>query len=276
VTAADQATLTARYTARAVDFIERAGRAADGRPFFLYFAHSMPHVPLFTGAEFRGKSPGGLYGDVLAEIDASVAAVLAALDRTGRADDTLVIFTSDNGPWLSYGNHAGSAGPLREGKGTSFEGGVRVPCVARLPGVIPAGRVCDAPAMTIDLVPTIAALAGDPLPTDPDGHVVVAGRRIDGRDVRAVLRGNGAEAAKPPVYLFWYADNQLQAVREGNWKLLLPHKSHTMAGQPSGKDGLPGRYRPMLVGRELYDLATDPAESRDVAADHPEVVRPVR
>ena len=268
----DQATLTARYTARAVEFIERAGAAADGRPFFLYLAHSMPHVPLFAGSEFRGKSPGGLYGDVLAEIDASVAALLAALDRTGHADDTLVIVSSDNGPWLSYGNHGGSAGPLREGKGTSFEGGVRVPCLARLPGVIPAGAVCDAPAMTIDLVPTIAALAGDPLASDVDGHLVVAGRRIDGRDIGPLLRGAG-DAVEKPVYFFWYADNQLQAVREGNWKLLLPHTARTMAGQSPGRDGVPGRYRPLAVGRELYDLGADPGESRDVAAAHPEVVK---
>ncbi|MFM8415706.1 MAG: sulfatase-like hydrolase/transferase [Planctomycetota bacterium] len=268
----DQATLTARYTARAVEFIERAGKAADGRPFFLYMAHSMPHVPLFAGEAFRGKSPGGLYGDVLAEIDASVAALLAALDRTGHADDTLVIVTSDNGPWLSYGNHAGSAGPLREGKGTSFEGGVRVPCVARLPGVIPAGTVCATPAMTIDLVPTIATLTGEPLPTDEDGHVVVKGRRIDGRDVGGLFRGRPADPVAQPVYCFWYADNELQAVREGNWKLLFPHKARTMAGQRPGQDGVPGRYRPLAVGRELYDLATDPGEARDVAAAHPEIV----
>jgi arylsulfatase len=271
VTPEDQATLTARYAARAVDFIERAGSAADGRPFFLYLAHSMPHVPLFVGADFRGQSPGGLYGDVLAEIDASVAAVLAALDRTGHADDTLVIVTSDNGPWLSYGNHGGSAGPLREGKGTSFEGGVRVPCVARLPGVIPEGTVCDAPAMTIDLVPTIAALTGDPVPTDADGRGVVEGRRIDGRDIGPLLRGEAAPVAKP-VYCFWYADNQLQAVREGGWKLFFPHTARTMAGQSPGQDGTPGKYRPLPVGKELYDLTTDRAESRDVAAEHPEIV----
>ncbi len=272
VTPEDQATLTARYAARAVDFIERASRAADGRPFFLYLAHSMPHVPLFAGTDFRGSSPGGLYGDVLAEIDASVAALLAALDRTGHADDTLVIVTSDNGPWLSYGNHAGSAGPLREGKGTSFEGGVRVPCVARLPGVIPPGSVCDVPAMTIDFVPTIAALTGDPLPTDRNGHVFVAGRRIDGRDVGGLFRGQPADEAAGPVYFFWYADNQLQAVREGNWKLFFPHTARTMAGQPPGRDGIPGRYRPLPVGRELYDLASDPGESQNVAAAHPEIV----
>jgi len=268
----DQATLTARYAARAVDFIERAGRAADDRPFFLYLAHSMPHVPLFAGEAFRGTSPGGLYGDVLAEIDASVASVLAALDRTGQADDTLVIFTSDNGPWLSYGDHAGSAGPLREGKGTSFEGGVRVPCVARLPGVVPAGAVCDAPTMTIDLLPTIAALTGEPLPSDQAGQLTVGGRRIDGRDIGELLRGRPADQAAETVYCFWYADNQLQAVRQGDWKLLLPHTSRSMAGQAPGKDGVPGKYRPLPVGRELYDLSTDPGESRDVAANHPDIV----
>jgi arylsulfatase A-like enzyme/acetyl esterase/lipase len=271
VTPEDQATLTARYTARAVDFLERAGSAADGRPFFLYLAHSMPHVPLFAGADFKGKSPGGLYGDVLAEIDASVAAVLAALDRTGHADDTLVLVTSDNGPWLSYGNHGGSAGPLREGKGTSFEGGVRVPCVARLPGVIPAGTVCDAPAMTIDLLPTIASLTGERLPTDAAGRASVAGRPIDGRDIGPLLRGQ-ADAKEQPAYCFWYADNQLQAVREGNWKLFFPHTARSMAGQSPGRDGVPGKYRPLPVGRALHDLATDRAESRDVAAEHPEVV----
>jgi arylsulfatase A len=164
VTAEDQATLTARYTARAVDFIERAALAGDARPFFLYLAHTMPHVPLFVGEAFRGKSGAGVYGDVIAEIDASVGAVLDALDRTGQADDTLVLFTSDNGPWLLYGNHGGFAGPLREGKGTVFEGGIRVPCVARLPGVIPAGTVSDSLLASIDILPTVAALTASLCP----------------------------------------------------------------------------------------------------------------
>ena len=129
----DQTTLTKRYAQRAVDFLKRAGTDKDGRPFFLYLAHSMPHVPLFASKSFQGKAAGGLYGDVVAEIDASVGSVLTTLEETGHLDDTLVLFTSDNGPWLSYGNHAGSAGSFREGKGTTFEGGVRVPCVARLP-----------------------------------------------------------------------------------------------------------------------------------------------
>jgi arylsulfatase A-like enzyme/acetyl esterase/lipase len=273
VTPEDQETLTARYAERAVAFIEQAGTAADGRPFFLYLAHAMPHVPLFAGSSFRGTAPGGLYGDVLAEIDASVGAVLTALERTGHADDTLVIFTSDNGPWLSYGNHAGSAGELREGKGTSFEGGVRVPCLARLPGVIPAGNVCDEPLMTIDILPTIAGLTGDPLGHDAAGFCVVDGRRIDGHDRWPLFLGQTPEpGGDEPVYCFWYANNQLQAVRAGDWKLFFPHTSRSMEGQAPGKDGVPGNYRPLQVGRALYDLATDRQERHDVAAAHPDVV----
>ena len=271
VTPEDQATLTARYAERAVAFIEKAAAADDRRPFFLYLAHAMPHVPLFAGEAFRGTAPGGLYGDVLAEIDASVGAVLAALDRTGHADDTLVVFTSDNGPWLSYGNHGGSAGGLREGKGTSFEGGVRVPCVARLPGAIPAGTVSDEPLMTIDILPTIAGLTGDPLPRDDAGHCVVNGRRIDGHDRWAAFLGRKTDGDEP-VYVFWYADNELQAVRSGDWKLFFPHTSRSMQGQSPGRDGTPGKYRPLPVGRCLYELAGDREERRDVAADHPDVV----
>jgi arylsulfatase A-like enzyme/acetyl esterase/lipase len=272
VTPADQETLTRRYAERAVNFIKQAGTAADGRPFFLYLAHSMPHVPLFVSSGFRGSAPGGLYGDVIAEIDASVGAVLSALEETGSADNTLVVFTSDNGPWLSYGNHAGSAGPLREGKGTSFEGGVRVPCVARLPGRIPAGIVSDEPLMTIDLLPSIARLTGKPLKQDAAGHCLVDGRRIDGHDRLEMLCGAKRAHDQPDTYLFYYAANELQAVREGPWKLFLPHGYRTMQGQTSGKDGIPGRYRQERIGQALYNLANDPGEQRDVAAEHPEIV----
>jgi arylsulfatase len=277
VTATDQETLTARSTQRAVSFIERAGTEADRRPFFLYLAHSMPHVPLFTSAAHRGTQPGGLYGDVLAEIDASVAAILAALDRTGHADDTLVVFTSDNGPWLSYGDHAGSAGPLREGKGTSFEGGHRVPCVARLPGAIPPGTVCDEPLMTIDLLPTIAGLTGRPLPTDDAGFCTVEGRRIDGHDRWPLFAGqqrqpNGTPGEPEPSYCFWYEQGQLQAVRQGRWKLFLPHTARCIAGRTPGSAGKPAGYAPLKVGRELYDLAADLGEKHDVAAAHPDIV----
>src|SRR5262249_8168775 len=146
----DQSQLTTWYTEHAVSFIERH----RDTPFFLYVAHAMPHVPLFVSDKFKGKTQGGVYGDVIAEIDWSVGQILDAVKRANLDNDTLVIFASDNGPWLSYGNHAGSAGPLREGKATAFEGGVRVPFVARWPGNIPGGSIGHVPAMTIDLLPT--------------------------------------------------------------------------------------------------------------------------
>jgi arylsulfatase A len=273
VTAEDQATLTARYTARAVDFIERATAAGDDRPFFLYLAHTMPHTPLFVGEAFRGKSGAGVYGDVVTEIDASVGAILAALDRTGQARDTLVIFTSDNGPWLRYGDHGGSAGPLREGKGTVFEGGIREPCVARFPGVIPAGVVSDALLATIDLLPTIATLTGDPLTQDAEGHCMVAGKRIDGRDRRAAFMAAEDPAVSQAVtHWYHYRTGELQAVRRGRWKLMLPHKALVMAGQQPGSGGTSGKPASRRVGGELYDLVEDVGERHDVAAEHPDVV----
>ncbi len=159
----DQTQLTTWYTERAVGFIERN----KDHPFFLYVPHAMPHVPLFVSEKFRGKSKRGLFGDVIQEIDWSVGQILAALKQQRLDENTLVIFTSDNGPWLSYGDHAGSAGRLREGKGTTFEGGVRVPFIARWPGKIPAASVCREPAMTIDLLPTLAKAAGAELPPHP-------------------------------------------------------------------------------------------------------------
>ncbi len=272
VTPEDQATLTKRYAERAVNFLKRAGTAKDGRPFFLYLAHSMPHVPLFASNAFTGKAPGGLYGDVLAEIDASVGAVLKALEETGQLDDTLVVFTSDNGPWLSYGNHAGSAGPLREGKGTTFEGGVRVPCLARLPGQIPAGAVSHEPLMTIDLLPSIARLTGEPLPTNKAGRCLVAGQQIDGHDRLDLLCGGRRPADRPDAYLFYYHSGDLEAVRQGDWKLCFPHRYRTMQGQEPGKDGTPGRYAQQQIGLVLFNLAEDLGEQRDVAKDFPEVV----
>ena len=261
VTADDQRTLTTRYTEKAVSFIERH----KDQPFFFYLAHSMPHVPLYVSGKFDGKSERGAYGDVVMEIDWSVGEVLAALDRHGLARDTLVIFTTDNGPWLSYGDHAGSAGPLREGKGTAWEGGVRVPCLMRWPGHLAAGTVNDRFLMTIDLLPTLAGRVGAPLPDRP----------IDGRDVWPLLAGTPDAAPPHDSYGLWFAQNELQAVvsGDGRWKLILPHRYRTLAGRPGGTGGVPVRYEMVdLKAPALYDLKADPSESTDRAATHPDVV----
>ncbi len=253
----DQTRLTTWYTERAVGFIDRH---RDG-PFFLYLAHSMPHVPLHVSEKFRGKSPRGLYGDVIMEIDWSVGEVLAALRRNGIDDRTLVVFTSDNGPWLQYGDHAGSAGPLREGKFTTFDGGHREPCVMRWPGHVPAGAVCREPLMTIDLLPTLAGLAGAPLPD----------HAIDGRDVWPVISGRPG-AKNPHEAYYFYRDEHLQAVRSGRWKLHFPHTYPTLAGRPGGTGGRPVPYGEGNTGRALFDLDQDPGEATDVAGRHPDVV----
>lgn len=253
-----QATLTGRYTDRAVRFIEAH---ADG-PFFLYLAHSMPHVPLFAGADHLGRSRAGLFGDVVEEIDASLGRILRTLRRHRIEGNTLVIFTSDNGPWLSYGDHAGSSGPLREGKGTSWEGGVRVPFIARWPGHIPRGSVCREPAMTIDLLPTLARLAGASLPS----------RRIDGLDITPLLSAQPGARSPHEAFWFYYAQNELQAVRSGDWKLILPHAYRTLNPGPRATGGRPTTYRMARAGLELYHLREDLGETRDVAASHPEVV----
>ena len=253
----DQSQLTRRYTERAVSFIQRSARA----PFFLYLAHSMPHVPIFAGSRFAGRSRQGLYGDVIEEIDWSVGEVLKALRRNSLEKDTLVIFTSDNGPWLSYGQHGGSAGPFREGKGTSFEGGIRVPCVMQWPGHIPQGRTNDTPLMTIDVLPTLARLAGADLPT----------RKIDGLDVWPILRGDRGATNPHAAYFIYYNQGDLLAVRSGDWKLFLPHTSQTLGGKLGGTNGVPAPYQRLAVGTELYNLRQDPAERVNVIADHPEV-----
>jgi arylsulfatase A len=254
----DQRGLTTTFTGRAVSFIQRN----KARPFFFYLAPNQPHVPLFVSDKFRGKSGGGSYGDVIAEIDWAVGEVLRTLKETGLDDRTLVIFASDNGPWLSYGNHAGVAGPLREGKGTCYEGGIRVPFLGRWPGKIPAGTVCREPAATIDILPTLAALSGAHLPN----------RVIDGKDIRPLLLGELGVKSPHQALFFYYADGELQAMRAGRLKLLFPHKARTMLGQAPGKDGTPGKYQPLKVGLELYDLMDDLGETHNLADDRPEVV----
>ena len=261
ITPEKQPNLTTWYAERAVKFIERN----KDRPFFFYLAHNMPHVPLFVSDKFKGKSGAGLYGDVIQEIDWSVGEVFAALKKHGLDENTFVIFTSDNGPWLSYGNHAGSAGPLREGKGTAWEGGTRVPCVMRWPGKLPANTASADMLMTIDLLPTFAKLIGAKLPE----------HKIDGLDVWPLLAGE--PGAKNPHESYWsyYANNELQAIfsPDGKWKLQLPHGFRTLAGRAGGKDGIPAKYENAKVDQpELYDLANDIGEKVNVASSHPAVV----
>ncbi len=256
VTPEDMAQLTTQYTERAVDFIQRH---AGKEPFFLYVPHTMVHVPLYVSEKFAGKSGAGLYGDVVMELDWSVGEILAALERGGVADDTLVVFTSDNGPWINFGDHAGSAGPLREGKGTMWEGGYREPCVMRWPKRIPAGTTCDELATTMDLLPTIAGMIDAQLPD----------RKIDGKDILPLLT---SDAPTPHDVFYCYYDRQLQAVRDARWKLVLPHKYRTLSGRPGGTGGLPVNYDQAETGIELYDLKNDLGETTDVAAEHPEIV----
>jgi arylsulfatase A len=254
--------LTTWYTERSVKFIDKN----KDHPFFLYLAHNMPHVPLGVSDKFRGKSKRGLYGDVIEEIDWSVGQVLGAIKRDGLDKNTWVIFLSDNGPWLAYGNWAGSAGPLREGKFTVWEGGTRVPCIMRWPGHIPAGVDTWDMLMSIDLFPTIAKLAGAPLPK----------HKIDGLNVWPIIsRKPGAENPHE-AYWFYDGNNQLQAVMtsDGRWKLQLPHTYLTLAGRPGGTNGVPVDYsRRKIEKPELFDLVNDIGETTDVSAQHPDIVK---
>lgn len=258
VTGRDQEQLTTQYTERAVRFIEQH----KDEPFLVYLPHSMVHVPLYVSDRFRDKSGAGLFGDVMMEIDWSVGQILETLRKHQLQDNTLVIFTSDNGPWLSYGDHAGSAGPLREGKGTMFDGGCRESCVMWWPGTIPAGTTCSEPAMTIDILPTIAAMIGADLPEHP----------IDGKDIRPLITGEEDAVSPHEAYYFYYG-KQLQAIRSGKWKMHFPHGYRTMAGRPGGTGGIPTKYSQASIGLELFDLHNDIGESTNVAAGHPDIVK---
>lgn len=274
----DQSQFTRRLTERAIRFLE----ADPEKPFFLYLPHIMPHVPIFASDRFRGQSASGLYGDVIEELDWGVGELFATLDRLKLTDNTWVIFTSDNGPFLSYGEHAGRAAPLREGKLTTFEGGVRTPCLMRWPGRIPAGRVCDELISTIDLLPTVCGLL----------DVSVPQHSIDGKNVAPVLFDE-PNAVSPHEAFYCYAGNELQAIRSGRWKLHLPHEYLTVNGPPgrggkpanwenmkplsiteSGIRGIASRhgYKVESIGLSLFDLSSDPGETTNVADKHPEVV----
>ena len=256
----DQTRFTAEFTERSINFIEESVR--NNEPFFVYLAHPMPHVPLFISEEKEGTSGAGLYGDVVRDIDWSIGAIATKLESLGITENTLLIFLSDNGPWLSYGNHAGSALPLREGKHTVFEGGVRVPFIAHWPAAIPSGLEAHTPAMTIDLFPTFKEILND--------HEV--GLPIDGESILKLLTGADPNAVQQ-AYYFYFRNNELQAVRSQNWKLHFPHSYRTMDGQAPGLDGIPGRYNDGVASElALYDLSDDVAEQFNIADEYPEVV----
>ena len=252
----DQTKFTTQFTERAISFIERN----KDHPFFLYLPHPMPHVPLHVSPARAGETGKGLYADVIHEIDWSVGQILATLKRNGLDERTMVIFMSDNGPWTPYGDHAGSSGGLREAKGTSFEGGVRVPCVVRWPGQVPAGVECREVAASIDFLPTLARLIGATLPE---------GRTIDGKDIGPLLREPTVVKSPHDAYfIYWSTD--LQAVRSGRWKLHLPHTYRHVTRFGSG--GKPGATTQPKIELSLFDLEADPAETTNVADQHPDVV----
>jgi arylsulfatase A len=247
----DQHLLTRRTTDAVLDFIAQ-NRA---RAFFAYVPYAMPHVPIYASPEFEGRSPRGRYGDVIEEIDHDVGRVLDRLDALGLRDDTIVIFAADNGPWLPFKLDGGSAGPLRGGKGTNHEGGQRVPFLVRWPGQVPAGSVCSELSTAMDVLPTLAAIVGAPLPQ----------RAIDGRDVGALWRG--AAGAKSPTaqFLYYTGNGELAGVRRGPWKLLL-------GGGGGGADGSGAERK----ADALYQVEHDVGEQWDVAAKHTDLVAELR
>jgi arylsulfatase A-like enzyme len=250
-----QETLTLRYTREALRFIhDHAGAARQGHPFFLYLPYTFPHVPLHASKAFRGKSPRGLYGDVVEEIDWSVGQILAALRGERLAESTLVLFTSDNGPWLIKQSQGGSAGLLREGKGSTWEGGVRVPCLAWWPGTIAPGRAAQDLATEMDWFATALELAGAKVPSD---------RPIDGVSLVPVLRGAGPG---PRHHVYYYLDTELMAVRRGPWKL------HLKTIDPAHDQRKPITRDPPL----LFNLSSDPSEHLNIADQHPGVIEQLR
>jgi arylsulfatase A len=255
MTPAHQPMLTTWYTEHAVDFIRRN----KANPFLLYVPHSMPHVPLFRSEKFKDKSGAGVYGDVMMEIDWSVSEIMKALKDNGLEDNTLVVMTSDNGPWTSYGNHAGMT-PFREAKATGFDGGTRSACIMRYPGRIKAGSASTKALCTIDLLPTFAQLAGAALPKNP----------IDGKDVWDLIVDKPG-AANPHAYYAFSTGPNFEAVMsgDGQWKLHVPHAYRTLV-EP-GNNGKPGKFRQASIELSLFDMEKDPFETINVIDKYPEV-----
>lgn len=254
----NQDKLTTLLTEKATDFIKRH----KDEPFFLYFPHPMPHVPLGVSEKYSNKSVQGKYGDVIMEIDWSVKQIVQTLKENHLNENTIIVFTSDNGPWLNYGNHAGSTGGLREGKGTSWEGGQKVPCIINWPGNTPENTVCDKLSSTIDFLPTFAAITGADLPNNI----------IDGINILPLFKGD-QEATPRKTFLYYYADNQLEAVRKDEWKLVFPHSYRSYEDVEPGNDGWPGKYSKGSCGLELYDLQNDPFEEKNIIDQYPQKVK---
>jgi arylsulfatase A-like enzyme len=221
----------------------------------------MPHVPLGAGPNFKGKSGFGLYGDVVTELDWSVGRILETLKKNNLDENTLVMFASDNGPWTTYGDNAGSSGGLREAKGTSFDGGVREPFIARWPGHIPSGQTCKEPAMTIDLLPTLAKLVGAELPVD---------KKIDGLDIWPLFTQSGAKCPHEAYFIYW--NDHLEAVRAGKYKLHFPH-NYRETPKIRAHGGIPTKAGVGHQELALYDLENDRAETINLAAQYPDVVK---
>jgi len=254
----DQSRFTTDYTEKSVSFIMRN----KDKPFFLYLAHSMPHVPLAVSDKFKGKSEQGLYGDVMMEIDWSVGQIIQTLREAGLEENTLVILTSDNGPWINYGNHAGSTGGLREAKGTTFDGGNRVPCIMYWKGKIEAGSICNKMTSNIDILPTLAELAEAPLSKN----------KIDGISLAPLISGN-SDMNPHEFFYYYYNRNDLEAITDGTYKLVFPHKHRTYTLFTPGNDGEPGQVKDIEIKeRELYDLRRDPGECYNVIEQYPDIV----
>jgi arylsulfatase len=257
----DQSNLTKELTLKSVEFINKNKE----NPFFLYLAHPQPHVPLFASSDFKGKSKNGLYTDVIQEIDYSVGLIMKALKDNNLEDNTIVVFTSDNGPWLSYGEHAGSTGVYREGKGTTWEGGQRVPCIVWYPNEIKPNTVISTPLMGIDWLPTFASVTNSSLSEN----------KIDGKNIWEVLT-NKTKNSPHEALFFYYHVNSLHAVRYGDWKMYFPHRYRTLNGRKGRNDGIPIKYEYVdLEQKELYDLAKDPSETKNLYQEFPEVANKI-
>ena len=254
----DQSDLTKDITSESIDFIERN----KNNPFFLYIAHPQPHVPLFVSKDFENITGNGLYADVITEIDYSVGRVLRSLEENGLTENTIVVFTSDNGPWLSYGNHSGSSGIYREGKGTTWEGGVRVPSIIKFPNKLKS-RVIDEPVMAIDWMPTFAELTNSKLSEN----------KIDGKNIWPLLTGETYSSPHEKLY-FYYRVNELHSIRMNNWKIHFSRTYRSLNGRPGGVDGIPVKYDMNLIEQnELYNLKDDPRELNNVYNEFPEIAK---